>query len=339
MQRERTAPRRGKNERFRQLPFPHTAYLRETDFQFQTIKIDDNGKERETKHDFDRGVRQETSKTDSRSTIGRTARHGEQLPSYPFQFLPFHTGAEHGIQLGCSDRGALRAVVAKSRRITQQFIILHAQSARHVQPAFQTGRDRRRRTFRRYTGIAKTRKRAVSEQTLARIKQADLTEFPQLARCRDLFLFCFYCRGMAFVDLAYLRQENIDGHYIRYTRRKTGQNLEIHMKEIMLRHAGSGGYLFPILTSDNPRKAYEQYRSAICTFNRSLKILSQRLDIPALSSYMSRHTWATIARYRQIPLAIISEGMGHNSENTTRIYLSSFNQQVLDEANKNVITI
>ena len=149
MQRERTAPRRGKNERFRQLPFPHTAYLRETDFQFQTIKIDDNGKERETKHDFDRGVRQETSKTDSRSTIGRTARHGEQLPSYPFQFLPFHTGAEHGIQLGCSDRGALRAVVAKSRRITQQFIILHAQSARHVQPAFQTGRDRRRRTFRR----------------------------------------------------------------------------------------------------------------------------------------------------------------------------------------------
>ena len=54
---------------------------------------------------------------------------------------------------------------------------------------------------------------------------------------------------------------------------------------------------------------------------------------------MSRHTWATIARYRQIPLAIISEGMGHNSENTTRIYLSSFNQQVLDEANKNVITI
>ena len=194
-----------------------------------------------------------------------------------------------------------------------------------------------------YTGIAKTRKRAVSEQTLARIKQADLTEFPQLARCRDLFLFCFYCRGMAFVALAYLRQENIDGHYIRYTRRKTGQNLEIHiepcMKEIMLRHAGSGGYLFPILTSDNPRKAYEQYRSAICTFNRSLKILSQRLDIPALSSYMSRHTWATIARYRQIPLAIISEGMGHNSENTTRIYLSSFNQQVLDEANKNVITI
>ena len=63
------------------------------------------------------------------------------------------------------------------------------------------------------------------------------------------------------------------------------------------------------------------------------------MDIPALSSYMSRHTWATIARYRQIPLAIISEGMGHNSENTTRIYLSSFNQQVLDEANKNVITI
>ena len=140
-----------------------------------------------------------------------------------------------------------------------------------------------------------------------------------------------------------MRWRDIEGEYIYYTRHKTGQRLEVRiepcMREIMRRYAGSAEYVFSILTAADREGAYRQYRAAICSFNRTLKSLSKLLDIPVLSSYMSRHSWATIARNKQIPLSVISEGMGHNSESTTQIYLASFNQQVVDEANRSVISI
>ncbi len=194
-----------------------------------------------------------------------------------------------------------------------------------------------------YTGVDNTRKRAVAESVIARVKRADLSAEPILAYYRDLFLFCFYCRGMSFVDLAYLRTENIRDGYIRYSRRKTGRTIEIHiekcMTEIMARYPGQLGYVFPIITTSDSVKAYRQYRSAICVFNRMLKRLAERLGVPVFSSYASRHTWATIARDKQVPLSVISESMGHSSEAVTRIYLASFSQQVIDEANKSVIDI
>lgn len=194
-----------------------------------------------------------------------------------------------------------------------------------------------------YTGVDKTRKRAMAEQTLRIIKGCDLSSEPDLEYCRDLFLFSFYCRGMAFVDVAYLREENIHDGYIRYIRRKTGQTIEVRiekcMQEIMARYPGKKGYVFPVLTSTDPNWAYHQYRSGICTFNRMLKQLAAHLGISPFSSYMSRHTWATIARDKQIPISVISESMGHSSEKVTQIYLASFSQQVLDDANRFVIDI
>lgn len=97
---------------------------------------------------------------------------------------------------------------------------------------------------------------------------------------------------MAFVDIAYLRWRDIEGEYIYYTRHKTGQRLEVRiepcMREIMRRYAGSAEYVFSILTAADREGAYRQYRAAISSFNRTLKSLSKLLDIPVLSSYMSR---------------------------------------------------
>ena len=193
-----------------------------------------------------------------------------------------------------------------------------------------------------YTGVDKTKKRALSEDIMARIRYADLEAYPDLAYSRDLFLFCFYCRGMAFVDLAFLTKQNIQGERICYVRRKTGQLLEIAlepcMKEIIERYPGVNEYLFPLVRSSASVEAYRQYRVAISVFNRNLKRLAVLLDIPPLSSYMSRHSWATMAHNRNIPLSLISESMGHSSEKITRIYLASFNQDLIDEANRNVIS-
>ena len=53
--------------------------------------------------------------------------------------------------------------------------------------------------------------------------------------------------------------------------------------------------------------------------------------------YKARHTWASIAQSERVPIATISEAMGHTSERTTRIYLASLDTSAVDEANRKVI--
>jgi integrase len=94
-------------------------------------------------------------------------------------------------------------------------------------------------------------------------------------------------------------------------------------------------YLFPIMYEDGCQK---KYSSSIRIHNKKLKTISSiaHLDIP-LPSYVSRHSWASIAKADGIPILTISEGMGHTSEKTTQIYLSTLSQKTLDEANRLVI--
>lgn len=195
-----------------------------------------------------------------------------------------------------------------------------------------------------YTGIEKTRKLAVDEGTVVRLRQLDLSGRPSLCFARDLFLFSFYCRGMAFVDMAYLRKSNVHGGLLTYARRKTGQLLHIRVEECMQRIIAQyaplacSEYLFPIIDSLDPSRAYLSYRSALSYYNKHLKELSALLGLERrLSSYVARHTWATVARKMQIPVTIISEGLGHRSEQTTRIYLASLEQSVIDNANRRIL--
>ena len=54
-------------------------------------------------------------------------------------------------------------------------------------------------------------------------------------------------------------------------------------------------------------------------------------------SHVSRHSWASIAKSKNIPISVISEGMGHDSEETTRIYLASLDGSVIDKANSIIL--
>lgn len=198
-----------------------------------------------------------------------------------------------------------------------------------------------------YTGVDKTRKRATNENVIVRLLQLDLRCSPSLGYARDLFLFSFYTRGMAFVDIAYLKKSDIKYGVITYIRRKTGKmmfvRLEHCMQEIIDRHsigAAHSGYLFPLISSVDEGKAYEQYKNALCTYNKQLKKISGLLGLPLsyLSSYVARHTWATVARNKNVPLSIISAGMGHGSETTTQIYLASLETSIIDDANHHIIS-
>ena len=194
-----------------------------------------------------------------------------------------------------------------------------------------------------YTGIDRTRKRAVSETVISQLYKLKLAEGTPLALARDIFIFSYCTRGMAFVDIAYLKKENIQNGVICYARRKTGQLLSVRIEpsiqRIIDRYSSAfSPYVFPILTSTETKEAYEEYQTAINNHNRLLRRLSKMLPSGCkLTSYTSRHSWATAARNHNVPISVISQGMGHTSEQTTRIYLTMLENSVIDDANKGLI--
>lgn len=195
-----------------------------------------------------------------------------------------------------------------------------------------------------YTGIPRTNKRAVDASVIQQLINLSLSD-KNLLFARDLFLFSFYSRGMAFIDMAFLTEDSIQDNYLIYARHKTRQTLTIKLipeiLEIIQRYRSKRNvpYLLPIITkTDIP--VHRQYESAQRLYNKRLKALSSILRIsPALTSYVSRHSWATIAHHKGIPLPVISQGMGHTSTFTTSIYLASLDHSVIDKANEEIATL
>jgi integrase len=208
--------------------------------------------------------------------------------------------------------------------------------------AVEKGLTEQRYPFRHvYTGVEKTVKRAVSVKVIKKLKELDLSMKPTLDFARDMFLFSFYTRGMSFVDMAYLRKIDLQNGILTYRRRKTGQQLTIKwekcMEEIICKYpSNKTDYLLPIIkVQDNERK---QYDNALHLVNYRLKDLSKILKLQRpLTLYVARHSWASAAKAKNIPLSVICEGMGHESEKTTQIYLASLETSVVDKANKVIL--
>lgn len=209
--------------------------------------------------------------------------------------------------------------------------------------AVEKGKTVQREPFKYvYTGIDKTIKRAVPLKVIRQIRDLDLTLFPTMDFARDIFMFSFYTRGMSFIDMAYLKKKDLQGGTLSYRRQKTGQQLfvkwEKPMQEIVDKYNTNGTpYLLPIIRDMNA-DIRRQYKNAAHLVNDKLKKLGEKLGLTVpLTSYVTRHGWASIARSRNIPLAIISEAMGHDSEKTTRIYLASLDTTSVDKANSRIL--
>ena len=190
----------------------------------------------------------------------------------------------------------------------------------------------------------KTIKRALYRDDIAAIKNYNLTSRPPLELARDVFMFSFYMRGMSFKDIAFLKVSNIFGDRIYYSRQKTAQKLNIKLtdkaKEIILKYndlTEGDRFLFPLIKFPG-KNEFNQYKNSYRKTNRRLKVIGDLLNLRIpLTTYVARHSWATIAKRSGIPTSVISEGLGHDSEKTTQIYLDSFENNVLDAANE-VIT-
>lgn len=229
------------------------------------------------------------------------------------------------------------------KRNTSSFYMRNLRSV--YNKAVKQGHVRQTEPFRNvYTGIDKTSKRAVDEQVVADLKALDLSGMPWLELARDFFLFSYCTRGMSFVDMAYLRYGNIANGIIRYNRKKTGQPISVRIepgvREIMERYRkdAHADYVLPIIRSDNEKDAFRQYQNRLRYYNKQLKELSKLLgDGVLLTSYTSRHSWASTAHKHNVPIAVISDGMGHSSEKTTQIYLASIDEEVIDSANAEIV--
>ena len=194
-----------------------------------------------------------------------------------------------------------------------------------------------------YTGVDKTVKRAVPLKVIKKIKEKDFTMNPTFDFARDMFLMSFYTRGMSFVDMAYLRKKDLQNGVLSYRRRKTGQQLFIKwekcMQEIVDKYDTSqSSYLLPIIKPFCEINERKQYIYAAHNINRCLKIIGKELGLSvSLTLYVARHAWASIAKSKNVPLSVISEGMGHDSEATTRIYLASLDTMAIDKANSMIL--
>ena len=167
-----------------------------------------------------------------------------------------------------------------------------------------------------YTGVDKTVKRAVPLKTIRRIKEMDLSLNPSADFARDMFLFSFYTRGMSLVDMAYLKKKDLANGILSYRRRKTGQQLLIRwekpMQEIVDKYdTESSIYLLPIIKPHSKKDERTQYIYAGHNINRNLKSIGRNLGLSLpLTMYVARHSWASAARSKNVPLSVISEGMG-----------------------------
>lgn len=193
-----------------------------------------------------------------------------------------------------------------------------------------------------YTGVEKTVKRAIPFEIIKQLKAMDLSDCRSMEFARDMFMFSFYTRGMSFVDMAFLKKKDLANGVLTYRRRKTGQLLSVRwekcMQDILEKYYENlSSYLLPIIPYVWKDERL-QYKNALCLVNKYLKEIGKRLGLThPLTMYVARHSWASAARDKHIPLSVISEGMGHDSEKTTLIYLSALDTTVIDNANRIVL--
>lgn len=192
--------------------------------------------------------------------------------------------------------------------------------------------------------VTDTVKRSLSKNIIRNIANIDLSGNVILDQARDVFMFSFYTRGMSLVDMLYLKHSDIKNGVIYYVRNKTKQNIRIAitppLQSLIKKYDSESIYVLPYLRQDSPDVVYRQYKNAVWKINKHLKQIGALLNIEIpLTTYVARHSWATIAKNHGASIATISEGLGHTTEKTTQIYLRAFDHSVIDQLNEKVVLL
>ena len=189
-----------------------------------------------------------------------------------------------------------------------------------------------------------TKKRAIPASDLELIKCYE-PKTKRQQKAKEYFLLSYYLMGASFIDLAYLKVDNIIDGRIEYKRKKTGRLHSIMVTSSLLKiltpyldGKQPGDFILNIIKSDDPKTQYKQVKKALKQYNKYLEEIAKECGISFnITSYVSRHSYATIAKYKGVPTAVISEALGHSSEEVTQVYLSSFDKTVMDKYHSMII--
>ena len=197
-----------------------------------------------------------------------------------------------------------------------------------------------------HTGIDCQVKRAVSPEVICRL-MTDKKPLPErLSFTRDMFVLLFLLRGMPFVDLAHLHKSDLKGNTLSYRRYKTGGqmivDIPITAMKLINKYQNTNQdspYLFPILSGTKTGEdLYTEYQQALRTMNYNLGRLAKKCGVATkVSSYTTRHTWATLAKYCNFSEQLICEAFGHSSVKVTETYLKNFKNEEIKKANDAII--
>lgn len=200
-----------------------------------------------------------------------------------------------------------------------------------------------------YTGVKNETKRSLDvEDTYKLLNGIPIQELSDnLMACRVWANLMFQLRGMPFVDLAYLNKSDLQGNTLSYLRRKTGTQMIVEVPpsamELIEKYKSTDDkspYLFPILSGKmKDEDLYTEYQQALRKMNYDLKRLAKKCGITQkVSSYTTRHTWATLAKYCNFSESLISEAFGHSSIKVTEAYMKHFKLEEIKKANEMIIS-
>ncbi len=189
-----------------------------------------------------------------------------------------------------------------------------------------------------------TKKRAISASAIEQIKVFVPTTLRQ-ERAKDYFLMSFYLMGASFVDIALLKVSDIRKGRVEYKRKKTGKLHSIKITSPLqtlldkyMAEKTADDFVLNVIKENEIEGQYMNVRNAMRRYNKSLKEIGQLCGIEQpLTSYVARHSFATIAKYKDVPIAVISQALGHSDMKTTETYLAAFEDDTMDAYNEMII--
>ena len=194
-----------------------------------------------------------------------------------------------------------------------------------------------------FTGVESKRKKALPLDCLRSLMGTPRVE-PEMRRTQLCFCLMFSFSGMAFVDFAHLRKENVKDGVLSYHRQKSGSFIRVEipadvrllLDELAVCTDKDSPYLFPFLSGKKTGEAaYAEYNGALLRFNRDSRSLAETCGVgEPVTSYTIRHSFATTLKEQDVPIEMISELLGHTSIKTTQIYLKSFSLERLSAVNR-----
>jgi integrase len=186
-----------------------------------------------------------------------------------------------------------------------------------------------------------TAKRALSKTDIQNIMEYQ-GKSPMEQLAIDLFIFSYICAGINFIDMAKLKQSNIQENQLVYNREKTKKLIIVPLQEpamqIIEKYSnGKSPFIFPILSNFHKSEVQiaNRLHKVLAKINKHLKEIGVKLNLPIpLTTYVARHSFATVLKRAGVSTSIISESLGHSSERITQVYLDSFDKEQIDTAMK-----